>query len=68
MENETSTNGESFVVLQYKNIGGIDLGMGVNKFEQLMSTSGMTIKPLRSRIVKTSDGKGKGTIQTWQMA
>lgn len=43
-----------------KNIGGIDLGMGVNKFEQLMSTSGMTIKPLRSRIVKTSDGKGKG--------
>jgi transposase InsO family protein len=43
-----------------KNIGGIDLGMGVNKFEQLMSTSGMTVKPLRSRIVKTSDGKGKG--------
>ncbi|MBK6497160.1 MAG: hypothetical protein IPG00_02920, partial [Saprospiraceae bacterium] len=35
----------------HKNIGGIDLGMGVNKFEQLMSTSGMTIKPLRSRIV-----------------
>ncbi|MBK8517040.1 MAG: DDE-type integrase/transposase/recombinase [Saprospiraceae bacterium] len=25
-----------------------------------MSTSGMTVKPLRSRIVKTSDGKGKG--------
>lgn len=43
-----------------KNIGGIDLGMGVNKFEQLMSTSGMAIKPMRSRIVKTSDGKGKG--------
>ena len=43
-----------------KNVGGIDLGMGVNKFEQLMSNSGLTIKPLRSRIVKTSDGKGKG--------
>lgn len=43
-----------------KNIGGIDLGIGVNKFEQLMSTTGMTVKPLRSRIVKTSDGKGKG--------
>lgn len=43
-----------------KNVGGIDLGLGVNKFEQLMSTSGLTIKPGRTRIVKTSDGKGKG--------
>ncbi len=43
-----------------KNVGGIDLGLGVNRFEQLMSTSGLTIKPGRTRIVKTSDGKGKG--------
>lgn len=44
-----------------KNVGGIDLGLGVNKFEQLMSTSGLIIKPKRTRIIKTSDGKGKGT-------
>jgi len=44
-----------------RNIGGIDLDMGVNKFEQLMSASGLTIKPKRKRIVKTSDGKGKGS-------
>ena len=43
-----------------KNVGGIDLGLGVNRFERLMSTSGLTIKPGRTRIVKTSDGKGKG--------
>jgi putative transposase len=42
-----------------KNVGGIDLGLGVNKFEQLMSTSGLTIKPRRTTIVKTSDGKGR---------
>lgn len=44
-----------------KNVDGIDLGLGVNKFEQFMSTSGLVIKPGRTRIVKTSDGKGKGT-------
>lgn len=43
-----------------KNIGGIDLGLGVNKFEQLMSTSGLIIQHHRKRLVKTSDGKGKG--------
>lgn len=42
-----------------KNVGGIDLGLGVNKFEHLMSTSGLIIKPHRKWIVKTSDGKGK---------
>ncbi|MBK6497541.1 MAG: transposase family protein [Saprospiraceae bacterium] len=46
-----------------KNIGGIDLGMGVNKFEQLMSTSMYDDQTFAIRIVKTSDGKGKGTIQ-----
>ncbi|MBK8055349.1 MAG: hypothetical protein IPK35_19265 [Saprospiraceae bacterium] len=47
-----------------KNVGGIDLGLGVNRFEQLMSTSGLTIKPGRTRIVKTSDGKVKAIIPT----
>ena len=42
-----------------KNIGGIDLGMGVNKFENLMSREGLTIKKRKKKWIKTSDGLGK---------
>jgi putative transposase len=42
-----------------KNIGGYDIGIGVNKFESLLSNCGMTISKPSKKLVKTSDGLGK---------
>lgn len=42
-----------------QNIGGIELEIGVNKFEKLMSSSGLTINHPVKKWVKTSDGLGK---------
>lgn len=41
------------------NAGGIDLGIGVTKFEKLMSKAGMTIDIRKKKWIKTSDGLGK---------
>lgn len=38
---------------------GEDIGIGITKFEQLLSRTRMTVAPMRSRQPKTSDGKGK---------
>src|SRR5690606_26091355 len=38
---------------------GLDLGIGVNKFEHLVSDLGMTVGRVRTRKPKTSDGMGK---------
>lgn len=43
-----------------QNIGGIDLELGITKFEQLMSREGLTIKSGLKKWIKTSDGLGKG--------
>jgi hypothetical protein len=42
-----------------KNIGGYDIGIGVNKFESLLSNCGMTVKRHPTKTVRTSDGLGK---------
>lgn len=42
-----------------KNVGGIELGIGVNKFERLLSKKELTISKPRKKFVKTSDGLGK---------
>jgi putative transposase len=42
-----------------KNINGIELGIGVNKFERLLSDRGLTISKPKRKYVKTSDGLGK---------
>ncbi len=39
---------------------GCELEIGVNKFERLLSSHGLTVGKIKSRIPKTSDGLGKG--------
>lgn len=38
---------------------GIELGVGINKFEKWVAEAGMNVRKSRSQAPKTSDGKGK---------
>jgi putative transposase len=38
---------------------GVELGIGVNKFEKIIKDNKLTILPIKSNKPKTSDGKGK---------
>jgi putative transposase len=42
-----------------QNIGGVELGIGVNKFEQLLKREGLTMEKPVKKWIKTSDGLGK---------
>lgn len=46
----------------YKNIEKFDtvLPVGITKFEQIVSKNGLTVKKIKSKKVRTSDGLGKG--------
>jgi putative transposase len=46
-----------------QNIGGIELGIGVNKFEQLMKREGLTNEKPIKKWIKTSDGLGKESFK-----